>query len=183
MAKKDRFIEHIQPIAEKVKGNLTPNVLKEINEMMRRKELYLLYSLNECESPIEQLYCLHLINSIEWYQSDFREIDSHSKIRVLIQKDVEFKHKKYRPDFIILCYALGKEFKFAIECDGHDYHEKTKEQAKRDKSRDRDLQSLGFRVIHFTGSEIFSDPKKCVCQTFDIIQTTTGLEDKIKEDV
>lgn len=43
----------------------------------------------------------------------------------------------------------------AVECDGHDFHEKTKEQARRDKSRDRILISHGIHTIRFTGSEIF----------------------------
>jgi hypothetical protein len=46
----------------------------------------------------------------------------------------------------------------AVECDGHDFHEKTKEQAERDKRRDRDLQSIGWAIARFTGSEIVRDP-------------------------
>lgn len=46
----------------------------------------------------------------------------------------------------------------AIELDGHDFHERTKEQARRDKKRDRDLSALGFPVARFTGSEIFAAP-------------------------
>lgn len=48
----------------------------------------------------------------------------------------------------------------AIECDGHDFHEKTKAQASRDKRRDRELASAGAPVVRFTGSEIFRDPLK-----------------------
>jgi very-short-patch-repair endonuclease len=54
-----------------------------------------------------------------------------------------------------------------IECDGHDYHERTKEQARKDRKRDRDLQSEGYTVFRFTGSEIFSDPIACVRQVLD----------------
>lgn len=43
----------------------------------------------------------------------------------------------------------------AIECDGHDYHERTKEQAAHDRSRDRVLLGLGIKTIRFTGSEIY----------------------------
>jgi very-short-patch-repair endonuclease len=41
-----------------------------------------------------------------------------------------------------------------IEVDGHDYHEKTKEQAKRDKQRDRAFTSASYEVMRFTGSEL-----------------------------
>ena len=51
-----------------------------------------------------------------------------------------------------------------IECDGHDFHERTKEQAKRDKSRDRTLQREGYHVLHFTGSEIWRNPIACIDQ-------------------
>ena len=43
----------------------------------------------------------------------------------------------------------------AIECDGHDFHEKTKEQAQRDKEKDRILQANGWLIARFTGSEIY----------------------------
>jgi hypothetical protein len=47
-----------------------------------------------------------------------------------------------------------------VECDGHEYHERTKEQAERDKERDREVQALGYEVARFTGSEINRDPLK-----------------------
>lgn len=58
-----------------------------------------------------------------------------------------------------------------VECDGHDFHERTKEQAKRDKERDRNLQSLGFPVYRYTGSEIFADVFKA---SAEIVQVLAG---------
>lgn len=57
-----------------------------------------------------------------------------------------------------------------IECDGHDFHEKTKGQAKHDKERDRNLQLEGFRVMHFTGSEVFKDSDKCADQIMKMLE-------------
>lgn len=70
----------------------------------------------------------------------------------------------WRVDFAI---AMGREHMghpkwLIVECDGHDFHEKTKEQAARDKARDRDLVARGFQVFHFTGSELYRGPIKCV---------------------
>lgn len=48
-----------------------------------------------------------------------------------------------------------------VECDGHPFHEKTKEQSARDKKRDRVLQELGFKVFHFTGSQVWNDVFGC----------------------
>lgn len=181
LAKRSRYAETIKPEVEEIKKSLKQRVLNEIKAMVEDKETYLIHSLRDCESPIEQLFCLRLFDAFEYYESQFRFIDSDTKIEFFVQKDVEYRGKKYRPDFIIECFALGNKFKFIIECDGHDYHEKTKEQAKRDKSRDRDLQSLGYRVIRFTGSEIWDDSWRCVNQTFDIIQNVSGLDQKLFE--
>lgn len=48
----------------------------------------------------------------------------------------------------------GRTPPLAIEVDGHDFHERTRAQAQRDKLRDRWLQARGWRVLRFTGSEI-----------------------------
>lgn len=57
-----------------------------------------------------------------------------------------------------------------VELDGHDFHERTKEQAKRDKSRDRELQASGWVVLRFTGSEVFNDPYECASETMSTLQ-------------
>lgn len=62
---------------------------------------------------------------------------------------------KYRVDFLI----ESPKFEgpgIIIECDGHDFHERTPQQAARDRKRDRDLQRDGYLVLRFTGSEIHS---------------------------
>jgi hypothetical protein len=41
-----------------------------------------------------------------------------------------------------------------IECDGYDTHERDKSDIKRDRRRDRILQSIGFIILRYTGSEI-----------------------------
>lgn len=61
----------------------------------------------------------------------------------------------HRVDFLFIgfCHDL-KPTLVAVECDGHDFHERNKEQVAIDKSRDRELASMGIQVMHFTGSEI-----------------------------
>lgn len=65
--------------------------------------------------------------------------------------------------------------KIIVELDGHDFHEKTKAQAAKDKSRDRKLQSIGYKVIRFTGSEIWHDPFKCVSETLEILRSCNEI--------
>jgi len=69
---------------------------------------------------------------------------------------------KYRVDFLVLVMMGGKVASSVIvECDGHDFHERTKEQAARDRSRDRDMALTNIRVLRFTGSEIHKDSFSC----------------------
>ena len=56
-----------------------------------------------------------------------------------------------------------------IECDGHEYHEKTKQQAQRDKSRDRILTAAGWRLLRFTGSEINKRPDLCADEIMKVV--------------
>jgi very-short-patch-repair endonuclease len=44
------------------------------------------------------------------------------------------------------------------ELDGHDFHDRTREQAIRDRKRDRDMAYAGWRVVRFTGSEVYANP-------------------------
>jgi len=71
-------------------------------------------------------------------------------------------------DFLIGTMSCdGKRSFCVVECDGHEFHERTKEQAVRDRKRDRRLQAKGYRVFRFTGSEIYKDPLVPVQEIFD----------------
>jgi very-short-patch-repair endonuclease len=69
----------------------------------------------------------------------------------------------YRVDF---CLNFSGGFYLIVECDGHEWHDRTPEQAQRDKARDRALQAEGFQVLRFTGREIWADAKKCAAEVF-----------------
>ena len=82
---------------------------------------------------------------------------------------------KYRADFMFCACFGGKRQLIAVECDGHDFHERTKEQARRDKARDRYFVKNDIKVLRFTGSEIYADTKKCIeeieivlCRAIDV---------------
>jgi len=69
----------------------------------------------------------------------------------------------YRADFAI------PSMKIVIELDGHEYH-KTKEQRTNDARRERDLQSEGWHVIRFTGTEIANSARDCASETFKFMR-------------
>lgn len=76
----------------------------------------------------------------------------------------------YRVDFLFYAKRAGHtDFWLAVECDGHDFHEKTKEQAQKDKSRDREVLALGVQTIRFTGSEIWMNPLRCADVVYGLI--------------
>lgn len=89
------------------------------------------------------------------------------------EADVIFKQQapvdRYRVDFLlsVRCY-LPERTGIVVECDGHDFHERTKEQAAKDKSRDRRLAELGYVVLRFTGSEIYRNPLACAAQVWAV---------------
>ncbi len=73
---------------------------------------------------------------------------------------------KYRVDFVLTTERdeartdfMEREihYRYAIELDGHEFHERTKEQAQRDRERDRNLAAIGYQVLRYTGSEIYKD--------------------------
>jgi very-short-patch-repair endonuclease len=82
----------------------------------------------------------------------------------------QYEELAYRLDFAIF-YPKGK---VAVEVDGHEWHERTKEQAARDKQRDRELQTAGWFVLRFTGSEVFKDADACVTEVRKFIRERVG---------
>lgn len=147
-----------------------------LNEKIREELAFLkdYYSatINEsvvgCESPIEQLLSLRL-NDLRYgfnYWNPFIDMSWISNNQEIICKN----GKKYRLDFyFIVDYKNQETVKFDIECDGYEFHQKTKEQVECDNQRQRDLQNEGFEIIRFSGSEIWKDVRKCVNEIQNII--------------
>lgn len=74
----------------------------------------------------------------------------------------------WRVDFLVSTRAGTDSREFLIvECDGHEFHERTKDQAAKDRARDREFQAKGYTVFRFTGSEIWRDPCGCADQIID----------------
>lgn len=149
----------------------------------------------KCESPIEKVMLLTLSIIAEQYaESVLYKIGSieygfkrNALTTITIQPQADIG--EYRVDFLLEWHEIAPDFavsvksrdgvdipgtktiteKLVIACDGHDFHEKTKEQAKRDKERDRNLKMCGFEVFHYTGSEIWKDPFDCANQALKFL--------------
>lgn len=121
--------------------------------------------LSKCESPIEQIL-------MAYFDRTFRDLEHFSDYGYFLipQVCIECGTKTYRVDFIALFREMQnindkwveKEKFLVVECDGHDFHEKTKAQVKKRNERDYDLKMVGLDVVHFSGSEIYNNPQDCV---------------------
>ena len=85
----------------------------------------------------------------------------------------------YRVDFLMGFLNKDKAADLleciVVECDGHDFHERTKQQAAKDKARDRYLSSQVGRVVRFTGRELFRDPQGCLVEAIKIAGIVNGV--------
>jgi Protein of unknown function (DUF559) len=58
-------------------------------------------------------------------------------------------------DFAIFIPRLSRDRPvLVVECDGHEFHERTPEQASSDRRRDRMIQRWGVPVLRFTGTDV-----------------------------
>ena len=97
----------------------------------------------------------------------YLEITPQYKITAKSREGRKIIEKKYRADFLIELKEKATNLdviKLIVEVDGHDYHERTKEQAQHDKERDRSFLSLGYPTMRFTGREIYSDTVKATSE-------------------
>lgn len=77
----------------------------------------------------------------------------------------------YRADFLFVRYGKDNlpDRHVIVECDGHDFHERTKAQAQRDKERDRFFTKKGWHVLRYTGSEIWARPSDIVVEILNFV--------------
>jgi very-short-patch-repair endonuclease len=138
------------------------------------------------ESPIEEVF-----GTAVW--AHFRYMSSANRLSILPAEDFDeackvlagqgarvdqvlatsqYQIEDMRVDFCLAGknWRTDKVFRLVIECDGHDFHERTKEQAAKDRARDRGLQEKGYNIFRFTGSEIWRDPMGCVEQVDDWLE-------------
>jgi very-short-patch-repair endonuclease len=107
-----------------------------------------------CESPIEALF-------LATWEFMSPHIAGVSHYRLTPQVSIG----KYRADFCITVNAQdGKYPRLVVELDGHDFHEKTKEQAAHDKQRDRFMTGEGITLLRYAGSEVWANPFACVAE-------------------
>lgn len=134
-----------------------------------------------CESPIERVMFAALVAVIEveegWplivVPAEFALKGRAGRMCISCQVQIG----DYRVDFLLTDYSLKTPLHIVIECDGHNFHERTPDQALRDRSRDRAMQMMGARIFRFTGREIWRDPIKCAREVFEFLDKATRDEE------
>lgn len=139
-----------------------------------------------CESPVEQILLATLYNY--WHADVHRELKRLQflfpgnypawsglfTVCVEPQKTIrtELGGGNYRVDFYLYLTRFRHHSarpedcwpemaRLVVEVDGHDFHDRSKAQASYERKRQRDLTLEGYRVIRFTGSDVFNNPEEC----------------------
>lgn len=141
---------------ERVVDMLAERVAGEVRDHLRA-------ATGKWESPIEHAVALAW-RANQW--SDY-VATGHPKDDLQEQVTVRANGRSYRVDFI---YADAKaRIKLVVETDGHEFHERTREQVEHRNTRDANLQSDGWFVLHFSGRQVMANPHECVCNIDDAI--------------
>ena len=144
-----------------VDGRIEDDLLppEQLMGAVRERTAVYRYLMARSQSPIENIMAAILAFVIDGYEC-LRTPDLVSDghfTTVTAQASID----KYTVDFLLVVEYHGYREFLIIECDGHDYHERTKAQATHDKQRDRALTRQGYTILRFTGSELYRDPDKC----------------------
>lgn len=140
---------------------------KSSTDMLIMYELSDAFNTEGCKSPIEQILSVALSVKSSVY-------DVYAVPQVEI---TSITKKKYYADFgIYKDYDSNSTLILLVECDGHNFHEKTKAQVKRDNEREYDLRMSGYDILHFSGSQIYADPYKCADEIFAYCEKKVGAK-------
>jgi very-short-patch-repair endonuclease len=160
---KNELLEELRSLDKKTRERIEDILFDKLSDLLN--------VIEECESPIENLMAIALDQ-----QANLLGKVYGIECIVNSQYEIKINDKTYRSDFMLgVLLPDGKSFSIVVECDGHEFHEKTKEQSARDKARDRAIQSKGMNVLRFTGSEIWNDAGKCAREVADFIKSLAGL--------
>ena len=171
----------------KVREKLVDSVRETLDDYVAFYERDLYECMIDCESPIEQLMALELYSVNKLFSSVTSQIEI---LRIKPQEYIQIEKQTYKVDFMVnIAFKILDKYEddlnLVIECDGYEFHQKTKEQVKKDYERDRLLQMAGYYVLRFGGSEIYNNPFECRKKINQFISNKyyQFLESKLKKNV
>jgi very-short-patch-repair endonuclease len=129
------------------------------------REIKSLMDLHDVKSPIEQIFLM------EW---KFADVDQRHHVKLQPQSKVKTARGEYVVDFLVRHDSeRQRQTDFVIELDGHEFHEKTPQQATRDKARERAILKGGVPVLRFSGYEIVRDARGCIREVEEYLNAHT----------
>ena len=150
-------------------SGIKPDVNARLDWLKRRvakdfeRELKHTIDFHGVTSPIEQIFLM------EW---NFARVEERYSVILEPQRQVTTVRGEFAVDFLIRprSHDVGTS-EIVIELDGHDFHEKTPQQATRDKSRERAIMRSGKSVLRFTGYEIIRNARGCVQEVEEFLKS------------
>jgi len=131
------------------------------------------FNNHDISSPIEQILFIALKTFLRICplvdESEPLELEEFIYLNG-VHIEPQFKINKYRVDFVVsyshYLYSRKQrknivskiEKSVIVECDSQEFHERTEAERRYEKTRDRNLQKLGYKIFRFTGSEIIKNP-------------------------
>jgi very-short-patch-repair endonuclease len=150
-----------------------------IDQAMKDKIKAWEMELSRFSSPIERdfamalmwaLYPRYVPGLIRW---DF-SFDTHATVSDSPGRPIVWAQApvgKYRVDFLFrVRFSATECFFFAVECDGHEFHQRTKQQIERDRKRDNDLLARDIPTFRLPGSLIHRSAVACAVETLEQIE-------------
>ena len=161
---RDEITELIESITTAEKLNITNDKAKVLDKHFAKDELcqncnykltnHCVTCIFDLQSPLERKLFLALnkehVRFEPQYPLNWKGENISIKGKSYNNPRNNFKEVLTVPDFFI----EKRNVKLCVYTDGHTYHERTEEQAQRDKRIDRKLQELGFQVLRYTGKDI-----------------------------
>ena len=124
-------------------------------------------ALDRCESFIERRFLVALLFTEEFpFEAGDDDVVATARVGPRLLQQVTLL--AYRLDFVFEDDA--GEVRLCIELDGHDFHDRTPEQAERDRARDRRLLREGWTTVRYTGREVVRDPMRCAREAVEIFE-------------
>lgn len=157
------------PVQPRWKANATWAMKRHLEIRHDHLDECVLMLEHTCQSPIEVDLGVAMLatdlSALMW-STVIRWNDQHS-LHDGFYIVPQFPVGKFRLDFGLILIVGQHRTRLAVECDGHEFHERDRKRAAKDKSRDRELLEADWPVMRFTGSEIHKDPEACARQAVD----------------
>lgn len=108
----------------------------------------------DLQSPLERKLYLALKNEYVKFDSQYPLNWKGANIS-MEGKSYHNPKNNFKEVLTVVDFYIEKNgVRLCVYTDGHTYHERTEEQAQRDKRIDRKLQELGFIVLRYTGKDV-----------------------------